>query len=348
MWIVSILACLLIGSDPAGYIDVCDDAGAGGYEAFPDVCRLTDGRLLCVFYAGYEHVSLPYEKHPKGGAVAACTSTDEGATWSPPTIIYDSPYDDRDPSVVLLPNGSILCNLFSLDRPTGPNSALTYLPKGIRLVRSDDGGKTWVERPQPPGDFCSSPIRVLSTGRLLLGSYQETKGWSACFVSHSDDNGKSWSKLVEIPSRKSETQPPGFIDYTEPDFIERSDGSILAVQRSDRRDMAWSVSKDKGQTWSISQSIGFRGHCPYLHRAKSGVLLLAHRVPNTSLHWSKDEGKTWSDNVLIDEKTGAYPSMVDLKDGSVLFVYYEEGPGSNIRARRISATPEGVRIIQAK
>jgi len=25
---------------------------AGGYEAFPDVCRLSDGRLMAVFYAG--------------------------------------------------------------------------------------------------------------------------------------------------------------------------------------------------------------------------------------------------------------------------------------------------------
>lgn len=25
------------------FVFVCQDAGAGGYEAFPDVCRLTDG-----------------------------------------------------------------------------------------------------------------------------------------------------------------------------------------------------------------------------------------------------------------------------------------------------------------
>ncbi|HOI44868.1 MAG TPA: hypothetical protein PLX50_04585, partial [Candidatus Aminicenantes bacterium] len=26
------------------FVYVCRDAGAGGYEAFPDVCRLRDGR----------------------------------------------------------------------------------------------------------------------------------------------------------------------------------------------------------------------------------------------------------------------------------------------------------------
>jgi len=29
---------------------VCQDGGAGGYEAFPDVCRLADGRLIAPHY----------------------------------------------------------------------------------------------------------------------------------------------------------------------------------------------------------------------------------------------------------------------------------------------------------
>ena len=41
------------------FVFVCRDGGAGGYEAFPDVCRLADGRLMAGFYAGSVHVSLP-------------------------------------------------------------------------------------------------------------------------------------------------------------------------------------------------------------------------------------------------------------------------------------------------
>ena len=51
---------------------------------------------------------------------------------------------------------------------------------------------------------------------------------------------------------------------------------------------------------------------------KDDIILLAHRVPNTSLHYSLDECRTWSDNVPVDDVGGAYPSMVNLKDGSVL------------------------------
>ena len=69
---------------------------------------------------------------------------------------------------------------------------------------------------------------------------------------------------------------------------------------------------------------------------------MAHRLPNTSLHYSLDEGKTWSDNVQVDSVIGAYPSMVTLKDGTILIVYYEEGAGSSIRAKRFRATRDGI------
>jgi hypothetical protein len=66
-------------------------------------------------------------------------------------------------------------------------------------------------------------------------------------------------------------------------------------------------------------------------------------MPNTSLHYSLDAGKTWSENVPIDAAFhGAYPSMVNLRDGSVLVVYYEEGVGSNILAKRFRASKKGI------
>src|SRR5438445_13060580 len=72
---------------------------ANDYSAFPDVCRLKSGELLCVFYAGYGHVSHPNAQHPNGGRVCAVRSADEGKTWSAPWTVVDTPDDDRDPSV---------------------------------------------------------------------------------------------------------------------------------------------------------------------------------------------------------------------------------------------------------
>ena len=54
------------------------------YQAFPDVCRLKNGDLLCVFYAGYNHISLPTDSLPNGGRICMVRSSDEGRTWSAP------------------------------------------------------------------------------------------------------------------------------------------------------------------------------------------------------------------------------------------------------------------------
>src|SRR5438552_12568881 len=92
---------------------IVTNAGAGGYQAFPDVCRLKNGDLLCVFYAGYDHVSQPNSLMPSGGRVCAVRSADDGKTWSAPWTVVDTPEDDRDPSVCALPSGTLLCNFFT-------------------------------------------------------------------------------------------------------------------------------------------------------------------------------------------------------------------------------------------
>jgi hypothetical protein len=106
--------------------------------------------------------------------------------------------------------------------------------------------------------------------------------------------------------------------------------------------MMSAASKDGGETWSRSKKMDFAGHCPYFLRTRDDVILLAFRLPKTSLRYSTDECQTWSENVSIDDVTGAYPSMANLRDGSVLVVYYEEGAGSNIRAKRMRAGKSGI------
>jgi hypothetical protein len=109
--------------------------------------------------------------------------------------------------------------------------------------------------------------------------------------------------------------------------------------------MASAKSSDRGASWTTSKSMGFAGHCPYFLRTDSGAIVLAYRLPQTSLRFSRDEAETWSENVVVDEVGGAYPSMVNLKDGSVLIVYYEEGEGSNIRARRFQIDTAGLKWL---
>ena len=333
---------LIEGED---FVCVTLDGGAGGYEAFPDVCRLADGRLFCVFYDGYGHVAWPDANVFKtGGRVSGCYSEDEGKTWSEPFVVFESPFDDRDPSVTVLEDGTVLCNFFLLDKPVEQEK--WYRKLGTWYIRSNDNGQTWSE-PTPISDryFVSAPIRVLENGRWVVGLYSEEPNWEAA-VAVSDDGGRWWKPVV-IPTGNLKVD-------AETDVIQRSDGSLLAFMRHREGEgplpMAWSVSCDNGDTWSEAESAGFSGHCPYLYKTPEGVFVLGTRtgptpiegenvVPwSTTIRISSDEGKTWSLPETADPHFGAYPSMVTLKDGSTLFVYYEEGDGSNIRARKFRIT----------
>jgi len=144
----------------------------------------------------------------------------------------------------------------------------------------------------------------------------------------SNDRGRTWSAPHPIAEQSGKT-----LDET--DIFERKDGTLVAVMR---QVMCSAESHDGGKTWSEPRDLGFPGHCPYLLLTPANVLLLAHRVPETSLHYSLDEGRTWQGPILIDHTIGAYPSMVLLRDGRVLCVYYEEGAHSAIRQVTIRVT----------
>jgi len=301
---------------------IVTDAGAGGYQAFPDVCRLKNGELMCVFYAGYGHVSHPSAQLPKGGRVCAVRSKDDGSTWGAPTTVVDTPDDDRDPSICCLPDGTLLCNFF------------TYGMFGecdTCVVQSKDGGQTWCE-PQlvAPSFATSSPIRRLRSGRLLLPIYTVDGGGKRSYsgVTISNDRGRTWSSAHPIAEKSGKT-----LDET--DIFERKDGTLLAVMREV---MCAAESRDGGVTWTGLRDLGFPGHCPYLLETRDGVLLMAHRLPETSLHFSVDEGRTWTGPILIDHFIGAYPSLVPLRDGRIICVYYEEGAHSAIRAVTIKVS----------
>src|SRR5262245_14421441 len=337
IWTVSCFL-LFVSTASAQPQIVCSGEAAGGYAAFPDICRLQDGELYCVFYSGYGHVSTPNDKWPRGGRIMAVRSSDNGKTWSKPVVAIDTDLDDRDPSVAYLKDGTMLLNWFTLQK----NQV------AVLSARSTDKGKNWSEPSQikldsPYSFACSAPVRQLPDGSLILGLYcedeKQKKEFGATVKSY--DGGKSWKDLVYIGDNS------GIYLDAETDVVALKDGKLLAALRSSKVDMHYATSDDSGKTWGPVKSFGFKGHCPYFLRHSSGVILLAHRVPATSLHWSADECKTWNGPVKIDTVGGAYASLVELPDGLVYCVYYEEGKGSSIRGVRLRVDTKGV-VVEGK
>lgn len=327
---------------PPGHLVISRGPAAGPYQAFPDACRAANGDIIVVFYAGYGHVSMPTPQWPKGGRICMVRSSDEGRTWTEPELLYDDDHDNRDPHIAQLSDGTLVCSLFSLYTEGG-----TTKGAGAQIVRSRDGGRTWEKSAQVvcPGYGCSAPVREMPDGTCILGVYYERGGQAWGGVIRSTDEAKTWSSPIPIGKGS------GLYLDAETDVIRLRDGRLYAALRGGNgANMHFATSADAGLTWTPAKDIGFAGHCPHLNRLTTGEILLAvRRLPppsfDTSLYVSRDECRTWQGPYQLDTVGGAYPSTVELKDGSVLVVYYEEGEGSAVRARRFRLSPDGITLL---
>jgi Neuraminidase (sialidase) len=211
---------------------------------------------------------------------------------------------------------------------------------------SPDNGKTWgkpVVATDTDRDDRDPSVACLKDGTPLLNWFTPQKDQVAVLLARSTDHGKTWGEPVKLGLGS-----PYSFACSAP-VRQLPDGSlILGLYREDDKTRrafgATAKSDDGGKTWGPVRPFGFQGHCPYFLRHSSGVILLAHRVPTTSLHWTADEGKTWHGPVRIDTVGGAYPSLVELPDGLVYCVYYEEGKGSSVPGLRLRVDKEGVKV----
>lgn len=334
---------------------------AGDYQAFPDACRLRNGDIVAVFYAGEAHVTYPSEKFPKSGRICLVRSKDEGRTWSTPVTIYDDSIDNRDPHISQMNDGTLVCTFFNLHfgKPVPARTGdFAYYSKtvqrerlggdGPEFIRSFDNGRTWETKPTVAASRewnCSSKMRQLPDGTWLFPVYSG-KGkiaWGGTI--RSTDKGKTWEAPVPIGEEVQRYLP------AETDIVQLKDGRLYAALRGSDHDSArmhYATSADGGKSWSPAKDIGFLAHSPAFTRLKNGAILLTVRAfPEgvhgnegyTGLRISYDEAATWDGPYLIDKPKGAYPSTVELKDHTVLAVYYEEGQSSHIRALRFRLPP---------
>jgi hypothetical protein len=63
-----------------------------GQGYFPVALRLKDGRIAVALRGGAPHVGIK-------GRLDMVFSADEGKSWTKPTLVVDSPVDDRNPAL---------------------------------------------------------------------------------------------------------------------------------------------------------------------------------------------------------------------------------------------------------
>jgi photosystem II stability/assembly factor-like uncharacterized protein len=202
---------------------------------------------------------------------------------------------------------------------------------GEWVLRSTDGGKTW----SPPiPTIVNSPHgpTQLKDGRLLYVGKELWKSEGRIGVAESKDDGLTWSWLSEIPTRPGDEVKKG---YHELFAIETDDGRIVTQIRNHNKPDAGTTlqceSSDGGRTWTVPKSIDVWGLPSQLLKLKDGRLLMTYghrRKPfGNQARISTDHGRTWSAPMIVsgDGTTGdlGYPATVELADGTLLTVWYE-------------------------
>ena len=322
------------------------------YCGWPSVCCDGDGVLYAVC-SGFRAAHIcPF------GKTLLFKSFDNGHTWSIPMVINDTWLDDRDVGIIWLGGSSLLVSWFS--HPTeaylnrygnhirntwgGSAGVLDQYPtipeehgKGGSFVRvSHDGGMTWGETVQLPVSTPHGPI-VLKDGTIFyLGKEHYSEGAETPHVISvwvSSDEGMTWSKRGEL----SPPEGTNWNNFHEPHVVELDNGRLIGIIRAQGPEVAYhftmyqSISDDGGRTWSDMVPLGVCGSPPHLIKHSSGALVLvygrrAEPFGERALV-SRDNGETWEDDYIISETTPCdlgYPCSVELSDGSILTVYYQQ------------------------
>jgi hypothetical protein len=329
------------------------------YNGWPTVARRKCGQLLVVCSGGREAHVCPF------GRVEMMRSDDEGRTWGWPCVLLDTEIDDRDSGVLETAKGTILVTTFTSlayesynlakaekIKPGEPGAwaperlarwqaAHNRLPAEKRkemlgewMLRSTDGGATWSAPYRCQVNSPHGPFQ-LADGRVLYAGKELWHGDHRNGVCESKDDGQSWQWLATIPTREGDRPD----SYHELHGVETTDGRLVVQIRNHNKQNSGETlqteSSDGGKTWSTPHTIGVWGLPSHLLRLQDNRLLMTygHRRPpyGNQARVSEDGGRTWSEPMILsgDGLGGdlGYPSTVQLKDGSLLSVWYEAMKG---------------------
>lgn len=317
---------------------ICEEKGR--YIGWPTICRTQKGKLLVAFSGDRDQHVCPW------GKSQIVSSEDEGKTWSAPVTINNSPLDDRDTGLVETPQGTLVLTWFTSvayeKRPEYTRTAEKATPElrrqwlGYWTRRSTDGGVTWQDPVRMAGSAPHGGI-VLQDGRLMQVGKVNT-GELGLVVETSIDDAQSWQVISTVPIPPEEQ----YKHYHEPHLAQKKDGSLVAMFRYQPEDkeqhfLRQSESTDGGRTWTQTHSTGIWGYPPHLLTLSDGRMLVTYgrrKEPfGERACVSADGGAAWdtAHELTLCEGVNSdlgYPSSVQLSDGSILTVYYQD-PGDD-------------------
>lgn len=287
------------------------------FQGIPSLARSPKGRLWAVWYAS------PTGGEDQNNFVLAVTSEDQGQTWTEAVLVIDpdgkGPVRAFDPEVWVDPNGKLWV---FWAQAVGHDGSIAGV-WAVNTDNPDDPKPNWSKPRRLTDGIMMCKPTVLSTGEWVLPASTWRKTDHSARMVVSTDEGQTWTV------RGGCQVPPPMRAFDEHMIVERKDGSLWMLIRSNTGFLLESLSRDRGKTWSTAKpsSIAHPSARFFIRRLNSGNLLLVKhhntkgRNKLTALV-SEDDGKSWSDGLLLDERsTISYPDGVQAEDGRIFIIY---------------------------
>jgi hypothetical protein len=316
-----------------------------------DLIRLKNGDIIVMTREASEH-------YANDGDVVMVRSKDGGKTWAGRQVVSAiKDLDEREGCGIQLKDGTIIVGVFynNLYNPDGSyrfnydrkillDKNKRYL--GSYIITSKDNGYTWskpnfIESHDMPFTNVEGPTDApieMPDGSIVMGviGYNaggDEKNNPSVFL-RSTDKGKTWKYVSTMAS-----DPGGLMGgFLEPGIVRTKTGRIVSLMRNHgvENTLYATYSDDEGKTWFPAWKTEMTGHPADLIQLSDGRLMATYgiRPPHHGLPggvracFSNDNGKSWDINTEVQIRNDfinwdvGYPESTQLKDGSILTVYY--------------------------
>jgi len=279
------------------------------YQAWPDLCLLPDGRMICIFSECTHHGNRDYTR------IMLTESSDRGRRWSPKRPLTEGTeglnYYYNNARISLLPDGVLYV---TVDRIYGTTEDNTE--SRIVIYSSRDGGNTWSDGLETPArGIVPDKLFQLPSGRRLLACHYKSPESQKLVerLWYSDDDGCSWQGPVIVG------QDPE-LNLCEASIL-RVDNTLVAFMRENSfagRPCYKTFSHDNGMTWSTPIPFPLPGcHRPTSGFLQDGRIMITHRFfQGGVLKWGSSQnlfcGITDNESVLAPTYQKAFTQIFQI------------------------------------
>lgn len=288
------------------------------YQGCPTIASTPGGKLYAGWYSGgsREPSLLNYN--------IVARSNDGGLSWTE-LFAIDGYADERlqslDIQFFTAPDGRLWVCWVQRDYKI-PSNQPGHLNEWAIICDDPDAESPVFSDPVFIGDgFLRCKPTFLNDRRWLLPAYN----WQTDFYAYLESNDNGCTFQPKQAGRKVPTP------FDEAQFLERTDGSLYMLARTNGTALAACESPDGGTTWND----GYLTDIPnpstrfYLQRLPSGRVLLINNHDakariNLTAFLSEDDARTWKYSLLLDARNTSYPDVALGKDGEI-YVIHDRG-----------------------